>query len=53
MNSGTGFQALKVNKKDPRQSPEFLEINWSMQNADIRRMSESEWKTLDSQCRAY
>lgn len=53
MNPAISLQELKVNKQDPRQSPVFLEISWSMQNADIRRMSENEWRTLDSQCREY
>ncbi|EQA1624841.1 VasL domain-containing protein [Enterobacter asburiae] len=53
MTPDVSLQGLKVDKRDPRQNPVFLELNWSMQNADNRRFSEDEWKTLDTQCRTY
>ncbi|WP_277972983.1 VasL domain-containing protein [Pantoea agglomerans] len=53
MTSDISLQGLKINKRDPRQSPLFLDLSWSMQNANISRLSEDEWKTLDTQCRTY
>lgn len=53
MTRAVSLQELKINKKDPRQSPLFLDLSWSMQNENISRLSEGEWKMLDTQCRAY
>jgi hypothetical protein len=53
MTRAVSLQELKINKKDPRQSPLFLDLSWSMQDENISRLSEDELKMLDTQCRLY